>query len=270
MALCSDACAVIRMTGVSGSCARTADRISIPVTPGIFTSVSTMSGAEFLSCSSPAFPPWAMVTSKPSFLSRILKVSRIPCSSSITRIDGSGDAGISGSLLLTTGGGEIHGERRAVTGLAVHQHEAAMRLDGALDDGEAEPRATDSSRREWLEQALLQLLGDAGTVIAHLERHRILDSRPTGQLVRGGRAGPDGDGGALPCGLHGVQHEVRDHPVQQVFVSLHGRGPALKDDARIGPALGVLTHQPNRRFGHGVEIHGAAFGHAYPREVEEL
>src|SRR5258705_97515 len=152
MALCREACAVIRMTGVSGSCDRTAERISIPVTPGIFTSVRTISGAEPLSCSRPALPPCAVVTSKPSFLSRILRVSRMPCSSSITRIDGTGVAGISGCLLLATGGGEIHGERRPLTGLAVHQHESAMGLDGALHDGEAEPRAPHPPGRERLEQ----------------------------------------------------------------------------------------------------------------------
>src|SRR5258708_3103264 len=139
MALCREACAVIRMTGVSGSCDRTAERISIPVTPGIFTSVRTMSGAEPFSCSRPALPPCAVVTSKPSFLSRILRVSRMPCSSSITRIDGAGVAGVmSGGLLLATGGGEIHGKGRSLTDLAVDQHQAPMRLDRALDDGEAE------------------------------------------------------------------------------------------------------------------------------------
>src|SRR6185503_2218587 len=155
MALCSDACAVIRMTGVSGSCDRTADRISMPVTPGIFTSVRTMSGAEPLSCSRPALPPCAVVTSNPSFLRRILRVSRMPCSSSITRSDGSGDAGISGSLLLTSGSGEIHGKGRSLSALAVHHDEAAVRLDRALHDGEAESRASDPPRRERLEQAFL-------------------------------------------------------------------------------------------------------------------
>src|SRR6266850_2767203 len=164
MALWSDAWAVMRMTGVSGSCARTADRISIPVTPGIFTSVSTMSGAEPLSCSMPALPPWAVVTSKPSFLSRILRVSRMPCSSSITRIDGAWVAVISGSLLLATGGGEIDGEGRSLARLAVHQNQAAMRLDGALHDSEAEARAPDAPGREGLEQPVLQVLGDPGAI----------------------------------------------------------------------------------------------------------
>src|SRR6185503_19307921 len=189
MALCSDACAVIRMTGVSGSCARTADRISMPVTPGIFTSVRTMSGAEPLSCSSPALPPCAVVTSNPSFLRRMRSVSRIPCSSSMTRIDGSGDAGISGGFLLTASGGEIHVEGRPFADRAVHHDEAAMGLDGALDDGEAESRAPHPPGRERLEEPLFQLLGNPGPVVAHAQRHRILDPRPAGQLAGRGRAG---------------------------------------------------------------------------------
>src|SRR6266571_1865323 len=186
MALWSEAWAVIRMTGVSGSCARTAERISIPVTPGIFTSVRTMSGAEPLSCSRPTLPPCAMVTSKPSFFSRILRVSRIPCSSSITRIDGAGVAGVmSGGLLLATGGWEIHGERRSLAGLAVHQHQPAMRLDGALHDGEAQPGAPHPPRRERLEQALLQLLRDPGAVVAHPQRPGFSIPAPPGSSFRG-------------------------------------------------------------------------------------
>src|ERR1700694_3739093 len=160
MAVWSDAWAVIRITGVSGSCPRTAERISMPVTPGIFRSVKTMSGADPLSCSRPALPPCAVVTSKPSFLSRIRSVSRMPCSSSITRIDGACVAVISGGLLLAAGGGEIHGECRPLARLAVHQHQAAVCLDGALDDGEAEPGAPHAPRRERLQQpALLALPG---------------------------------------------------------------------------------------------------------------
>src|SRR5882762_11159169 len=188
----------MRMTGVSGSCARTAERISIPVTPGIFTSVSTMSGAELLSCSRPALPPCAVVTSKPSFLSRILRVSRMPCSSSITRIDGAGDAVMSGSLLLATGGGEIDGEGRSLTRLAVHQNQAAVGLDGALHDRETEPGPPHAPGGERLEQPVLQVLGDPGAIVGHPQRHRILDPRPAGQLAQGRGARAHGDAGSLP------------------------------------------------------------------------
>src|SRR5438034_6761235 len=183
MAVWSDACAVIKMTGVSGSCARTAERISIPVTPGIFTSVRTMSGADPLSDSRPALPPCAVVTSNPSFLSRMRSVSRIPCSSSITRMDGAG-AVISGGLLFAAGGGEVDREGRPLPRLAVHEHQAAVRFHRPLHDGEAEPGAAHAPRRERLEQPALQLVGDPGAVVAHAQGDRVLDPGPAGQLVR--------------------------------------------------------------------------------------
>src|SRR6266536_4999870 len=217
MALCSDACAVIRMTGVSGSCARTAERISMPVTPGIFTSVRTMSGADPLSCSRPALPPWAVVTSKPSFLSRMRSVSRMPCSSSITRMDGTG-ALMSGSLLFAAGGGEVHGEGRPVPRLAVDEHQAAVGFHRALHDGEAEPGAAYPARRKRLEQAGLQIVGDAGAVVAHAQGHGVLDTGAAGQLVQRRPAGPHHDGGPFAGRLDGVQHEVRDHAVQEILV----------------------------------------------------
>src|ERR1700694_5465110 len=150
MAVWSDAWAVIRITGVSGSCPRTAERISMPGTPGIFRSVKTMSGADPLSCSRPALPPCAVVTSKPSFLSRIRSVSRMPSSSSITSIYGARVGVTPGGLRVAAGGGEIHGECRPRARLAVHQHQAAVCLDGALDDGEAEPGAPHAPRRARL------------------------------------------------------------------------------------------------------------------------
>src|SRR6266545_5780266 len=264
MALWSDACAVIRMTGVSGSCARTADRISMPVTPGIFTSVRTMSGAEPLSCSRPALPPCAVVTSNPSFLSRIRRVSRIPCSSSITRMDGAGEGVISGSLLFAAGGREVHGEGRALPRRAVHEHQPAVRLYRALYDGEAEAGAPHSSRCEGLEQTALQLLGDTGAVVADAQGHRVLDPGPAGKLVRRRPARPHHDGGALTRRLDGVQDEVRDDAVQQVLVALHRRRAALELDARVRGAVGVLAHDADRRLGHLVEVHGAGLGHPHP------
>jgi hypothetical protein len=57
MALWSEACAVIRITGVIGSCSRAALRISRPDTCGMRTSERMMSWVPERICSSPAFPP---------------------------------------------------------------------------------------------------------------------------------------------------------------------------------------------------------------------
>ena len=67
----------VLITGISGSTSRAAARMSIPLTPGMRTSVSTMSGVLDFIASRPALPPWAVSGLKPEFLRRILSVSRI-------------------------------------------------------------------------------------------------------------------------------------------------------------------------------------------------
>jgi hypothetical protein len=63
IALWSEACAVIRITGIIGSWSLQACRMSSPVTCGIRTSVTTMSGLTVRIASRPALPPCATETS---------------------------------------------------------------------------------------------------------------------------------------------------------------------------------------------------------------
>src|SRR2546430_5959321 len=176
MALCSDAWAVMRITGVSGSCSRTAASRSVPDTPGILISVSTMSGAPALSASKPALPPWAVVTSNPSPFNRIRSTSRIPISSSTTRMDGC--ALISRGFLSPSGGRQVHRERGPASRGGIHQHQAAVRLHGALHDGEPQPGPADPPCDERLEQAGPQALGGARAVVGDGEHHPGLEPRP--------------------------------------------------------------------------------------------
>src|SRR5438105_13345400 len=180
MALCSDACAVMRITGVSGSCSRTAASRSVPETPGILMSVSTMSGAPALSASRPALPPCAVVTSNPSPFSRIRSTSRIPISSSTTRMYGC--ALISRGFLSPSGCRQVHREGRPPSRGGIHQDQTAVRLHGALHDGQPQPRSADPPGDERLEQPGPQILGDAGAVVGDGEQHRLLDPRPARNL----------------------------------------------------------------------------------------
>ena len=50
-----------------------------------------------------------------------------------------------------------------------------MRLDRALNDGEAKPAAARPSRHERIEQPLPDLGRDARAVVAHLQPHRVLE-----------------------------------------------------------------------------------------------
>src|SRR2546427_11103783 len=56
-------------------------------------------------------------------------------------------------FLFPPGGGEVNRERRSLPRRRVHQHQATVRIHGALHDGEAEAGAADSTRDERLEQA---------------------------------------------------------------------------------------------------------------------
>jgi len=88
IALCSEAWAVIRITGVSGSCSRTAARISVPETPGHLDVGEHDVGRVPLQGLEPRFSrPERVVTSNLP-LSRDPEHVQIPISSSTTRIVG--------------------------------------------------------------------------------------------------------------------------------------------------------------------------------------
>src|SRR5262249_29299778 len=76
-----------------------------------------------------------------------------------------------GGTVSTSGGGEADHEAGAVRWVLVDAHGAAVTLDGALRDGEAEAHAAGVARasfveaREPLEHSLAVLGCDAGTVI---------------------------------------------------------------------------------------------------------
>src|SRR5437879_12467415 len=147
--------------------------MSVPATPGILMSVSTMSGGLPLSASSPAFPPCAVVTSKPSPFRRLRSTSRIPISSSSTRIDGCALIALpldSRCFLLAPGRWEIDGECGALPRSRFHQHQTAVRIHGALHDSEAKTGPAHAAGHERLEQARTHVLRDAGAVVAHRER----------------------------------------------------------------------------------------------------
>src|SRR5207302_294959 len=116
-------------------------------------------------------------------------------------------------FLFPPGGGEVNRERRSLPRRRVHQHQATVRIHGALHNGEAEAGAADSTRDERLEQAGPQVFRDARAVVAHGQGYGSLDTGASRQLVRGGSSGPYYDAGALPRGLDGVQHQVRHHSV---------------------------------------------------------
>src|SRR3954468_19260480 len=159
----------MRMTGTSGSDCRAAARISTPVTLGMRTSVSTMSGRFAAIASSPAFPPCAMRGLKPSLRRRILSESRIPVSSSTTRTLGLLSESVTkwlsywllsrpalraadrrSQLRLLFGARQNYGEARAARRV-VDENQAAMCFDRAMHDSEPKPAAPGLGGEERVE-----------------------------------------------------------------------------------------------------------------------
>src|SRR5260370_17129025 len=88
-----------------------------------------------------------------------------------------------GSFLLAARSREVDGERRPPSGLAVDEHQPAMRLHGPLHDCQPETRATYPPGSKGLEQAALQLVREAGSVIAHAQRNGVIDAPAPGHAV---------------------------------------------------------------------------------------
>src|SRR2546430_4028418 len=101
------------------------------------------------------------------------------------------------------------------TGFRIHEHEAAVCFNRALHDGESESRAADAAGGEWLEQTFLEIGRDAGTVVAHAERHGVLDAGAAGQLIPRRVSSEDLHCRLRSGGLHRREVEIADDAVQQ-------------------------------------------------------
>ena len=105
-------------------------------------------------------------------------------------------------------------------GRRIHEHQPAVRLDGALHDREAEPAAARTAGDERVEEPLADLLWDARPVVPDLEPDGVLQVGAVGHLARLHRAATLTGHLDRPAGrLDRVEHQVVDDPVQQVLVA---------------------------------------------------
>ena len=139
-----------------------------------------------------------------------------------------------------------------------------MRFHRALHDGKPEACPSRAAGHERLEQPGPHVLRNARPVVGDPQRDGIVDPRTARQVLTRGLTRPHGDPGSRPGGLNGVEHQVGNHPVQQILVTLHGRHVPFEVDARIRRAVRVLAHEADGRGGDLMEIERAAFGHAHP------
>ena len=128
---------------------------------------------------------------------------------------------------------------------AVDEDESAMRLDGAMHDGEAEAAAARLRREEGIEQPVADLDRDAGPRVADAQR----DARRARTRVRrracSRGAAPTSTRTSPLCrrGLDGVEQQVEDGAVQQVLVAFDDELVPLgvADDAHASSRSGCRS-----------------------------
>ena len=148
-----------------------------------------------------------------------------------------------------------------------------MCLDGAVDDGKAEATASILCRHERLEHPRAELGRDAGPVVGDAECHgAMIEAGTSRDLVRRQGHDVDVDAAAVRRGLHRVQREVEDRPMQEVLVGLDDerviRNRAVHDDA-IG-ARRVRRREVGGATCDCAEVDRLDDRRARPGEIEEL
>ena len=145
-----------------------------------------------------------------------------------------------------------------------------MGLDRPLDDSQPEPASAGPTRDEGVEEPVADLLRYAGTGVAHLKTNRVIDVGPVRDVASLHRSYTDDDSDRSAGGLHGVQHQIGDHAVQQVLVTLENRSTSLDRDGRVGPAVGVSLDETHDRDDDRVYIERDELGGTDPGKVQEL
>src|SRR4051794_21194093 len=217
------------MTG--SSCCRSliCGNRSRPLCPGSARSRSTKSKFSSSRMRSPCSPSPAIRTWYPSRVSRSSRDSRIPASSSMTRmlalpgvLEERGADKFKGES--TSGMDRIPRQRKlkmegcAGADRALHVDFSRVFLDDAVGHGEAEPRAPLVPRlgsglggEEWIVDALQVLGSDAGAGIADQRFDMSVDQRGHPQAAAAGH------------GFLGVQKEIEKDLLQLSGVAVNGR-----------------------------------------------
>ena len=105
--------------------------------------------------------------------------------------------------------------------VAVDEHEAAVRLDGAVHDGEPEAAAAGLRREERVEQAVADLGGMPGpSSVTRSATPPWSNATPAGSCSGERRRDLDAHLAALRRRLHRVEREVEHGAVQQVLVAV--------------------------------------------------
>jgi hypothetical protein len=155
----------------------------------------------------------------------------------------------------------------------IDQHEPAVRLDGAMHDGESEAAPAGLRGEERIEHALAQIRLDTGSGVANANGHGAGGKvGADGEFIVGERGHIHFDATSLRRRLQTVEHEVEDGAVEQVFVALDyqcigGRSTA-NDDALA--AIGMRARQIRRAARDSPDVDRPNDRRAHTSEIEKF
>ncbi len=161
---------------------------------------------------------------------------------------------------------------RASRVVAVDEDEAAVGLDGAVDDRQAQPAAAGLGGEERVEQPVADLGGMPGpsseTRSATPPRSNETPAGASSSAAARPRRAPTGWAGRL----HRVEREVEDRAMQQVLVALDAerRRPASCTRSRRPRGDPGWWRRDRRPARHRADVEPLHAGPAHAREVEEL
>ncbi len=163
--------------------------------------------------------------------------------------------------------GEMDGEGGAAIGMGLVGEGAAVSLDDADADAEAETGATGLGGEEGVEEAALDLLGDAGAGIGDGDVHDG-EGAATGTELAG--LGAEGDGGARRGGFEGIADEIDEH-LLELFGVGGERGVVEVTDHEADVASGGLGFEESGEIAEeGPGLDELRAGIAGPGEAEEI
>jgi len=122
-----------------------------------------------------------------------------------------------------------------------------MRLHGALDDRQPQARPAYAPGDERIEQALFELLGHAGAIVAHGQQHGLVQRHAVGHLLGRGAAHGHHHARAGAGRLDAIEYEVHHHPVQQILIPLDQQRLPRNGNVRARRTVRMAPHHVGSR-----------------------
>ena len=176
--------------------------------------------------------------------------------------------------LVAAGDRQEHGEART-TGRRIQQHDTAMRLNRPMDHRESESGPAGLTGHKRFEQAVFERRRDTWAVIDYAYRQQLTrEHRGRCAVLAGWAIAVDLDEHVSlgSDSLHGIEYQVEDGAMQQIFIAFHWRQfrrHAHLDLYAVAP-VGMRRGKHRGRIDGRAQVESAHARHARASKVEEI